>query len=153
MTDVMIYNAGGLQPLGVVSLRHAVKMLHRQVAQVKEAVDGETFGPYAKPRSVELVRYVHTSWVYARSGRVPYSKANLLRRDRYRCGYCNGRATTADHVVPRYQGGPTTWSNMVAACEPCNFAKGGRTPEQAGMPLHIKPFTPTLEDIYPRGRR
>ncbi|WP_265521202.1 HNH endonuclease [Oerskovia flava] len=152
MTDVIIYNLGGGQVLGRVSLRHAIRMLHRKVAAVHEAVEGETFGPYQRPRSVELVRYVHARWVYERTGAVPYSRAALLRRDRHRCAYCGAYATTMDHVVPRCQGGRTTWLNAVAACEPCNADKGGRTPEEAGMVLRVRPFTPSFTDIYPAGR-
>lgn len=153
MSDVVIYNLGRTQILGKVSLRHAIRMLHRRVAQVVEAVDGETFGPYAKPRAVELVRYVHSKWVYDRTRHVPYSKGALLRRDRHKCGYCGRAAVTVDHVLPRAQGGKSTWTNCVAACEACNFAKADRTPEQAGMRLRTLPYDPTLEDIYPkRGR-
>jgi 5-methylcytosine-specific restriction endonuclease McrA len=152
MTDVVIYNAGGAQRLGTVSVRHAIRMLYRQVAQVLEAVEGETFGPYVRPRAVELVRYVHTVWVYERTRRVPYSAPALLRRDRYTCAYCSRPADTVDHVVPRCQGGPTTWANTVAACRPCNARKGGRTPAQAGMRLRTQPFVPTPADLYPRAR-
>ena len=56
----------------------------------------------------------------------------ILRRDAHSCQYCSAKATTLDHVVPRCQGGPSTWTNLVACCLPCNQRKGGRTPEQAG---------------------
>lgn len=61
----------------------------------------------------------------------------ILRRDGYRCQYvgCNNRGDTVDHVKPVCQGGLSTWSNLVACCQPCNTRKGGRTPEQAGMQL------------------
>ncbi len=153
MSDVLIYNLGGHQVLGRVSLHHAIRMLHRKVAAVLEAVEGETFGPYQRPRSVELVRYVHARWVYERTGRVPYSKAALLRRDRHRCGYCGAVATTMDHIVPRCQGGRTTWLNAVAACQDCNARKAGRTPQEAGMSLRARPFAPSFEDLYPPARR
>lgn len=63
--------------------------------------------------------------------------ASILRRDGHRCQYvgCSRRATTVDHVIPRCQGGPSTWGNLVACCRECNMLKGGRTPEQAGMEL------------------
>jgi len=63
--------------------------------------------------------------------------ASILRRDDHRCQYvgCMRRATTVDHVIPRCQGGPSTWANLVACCRECNARKGGRTPEQAGMQL------------------
>lgn len=47
-----------------------------------------------------------------------------------------------DHVLPRSQGGTTVWENVVTACRECNHKKGGRTPEQAGMVLMIKPRQP-----------
>jgi hypothetical protein len=61
--------------------------------------------------------------------------AGVFKRDNHRCQYCNGRGTTLDHVIPRCQGGQSVYMNLVAACQPCNTRKGGRTPEQAGMPL------------------
>ncbi len=68
----------------------------------------------------------------------------VLKRDLFTCQYegCHGRATTVDHVMPLCQGGRTTWQNLVAACLPCNQAKGGRTPEQAGMRLKRVPRGP-----------
>ena len=49
---------------------------------------------------------------------------------------------TRDHVTPLHQGGKNTWSNLVTACRDCNARKGGRTPEQAKMPLIAVPFIP-----------
>lgn len=150
MTLVIVLNAGGEQVLHRVTLKHAIRMLYRQVARVHEAVPGETFGPYPMPRSLELVRYVYTRWVYTSTGQLACTLHNVLRRDGFRCAYCGRRASTRDHVVPRSHGGPTTWLNLVAACEPCNGRKRDRTPEQAGMPLGIVPYVPTLTDLYPR---
>ena len=53
MTDVIVFNAGGQQVLHRVSLKHAISMLYRQVARVREAVPGQRFGPYPRPRSLE----------------------------------------------------------------------------------------------------
>jgi len=68
---------------------------------------------------------------------------NALRyRDHDRCRYCGrdlsqaaGRDWHIDHVVPVCQGGRGGLDNLVMACWRCNLRKGGRTPEQAGMPL------------------
>jgi 5-methylcytosine-specific restriction endonuclease McrA len=49
---------------------------------------------------------------------------------------------TYDHVVPRAQGGITSWTNVVTCCIPCNARKGNRTPAQAGMPLRQAPVRP-----------
>lgn len=66
----------------------------------------------------------------------------IKARDGDRCRYCgktvnwadrrSGDGATYDHVVP---GGPETDENIVVACRSCNTAKGGRTPEEAGMEL------------------
>lgn len=81
--------------------------------------------------------------------RVPApTKTGLHRRDQGVCAYC-GRALTLaeasiDHIIPHSHGGPATWENLVTACRRCNEKKANRTPEQAGMPLRFKPFTPRV---------
>jgi 5-methylcytosine-specific restriction endonuclease McrA len=78
---------------------------------------------------------------------VRFSRVNIYARDQYRCQYCGQRRPleelTYDHVVPRSQGGRTCWTNIVTACHDCNMAKGGRTPQQAGMRLRNQPEQPT----------
>lgn len=75
-----------------------------------------------------------------------FNRKNVWLRDKGRCCYCNVKVSanefTYDHVVPRTQGGKTTWENIVVACLPCNTKKGGRTPQQAGMGLLRKPHRP-----------
>ena len=81
---------------------------------------------------------------------VRFSRLNILIRDNHTCQYCGKRnhrsELNLDHVVPRSQGGKTTWTNVVASCHPCNHHKGGRSPEQARMHLIRKPFKP---ESYP----
>ena len=71
----------------------------------------------------------------------------LFARDASLCLYCGkeyGRhSLTRDHVVPISKGGRDTWENVVCACFHCNSRKGGRTPQQAGMPLLAVPFRPS----------
>jgi len=72
------------------------------------------------------------------------SRRNVLRRDGFRCQYCQGRdRLTVDHVLPKSRGGRHVWTNLVAACNQCNNKKGNRIPEEAGMPLRRKPFRPS----------
>ena len=40
---------------------------------------------------------------------------------------CTGRATTADHLVPRSRGGPDVLANLRPACAPCNRQRGDMT--------------------------
>ncbi|MFZ1324991.1 MAG: HNH endonuclease [Candidatus Contendobacter sp.] len=88
----------------------------------------------------------------------PLSNAALFRRDCNTCLYCGEtfafRELSRDHVRPIVQGGGDSWNNVVTACKPCNHAKGGQTPEQAGMQLLAIPFTPNhAEYVYLQGRR
>lgn len=63
-------------------------------------------------------------------------------RDQDRCRYCGTPVNWKDrrgpiggqydHVIPR---GENTASNIVVACRSCNFKKGGRTPDEAGITL------------------
>src|SRR5688500_9805642 len=123
--DVLVVNAD-LGPLHRVSLRHAVRMLVRRVAEVHEAHPDRLIGIYPVPTVVRLVRYVVTRWRYTAGP--AWSRAGVLARDGRRCAYCGGHATTVDHVLPRSRGGRNTWLNTVAACDGCNQRKGDRTP-------------------------
>ncbi|MBA4607518.1 MULTISPECIES: HNH endonuclease [Aeromicrobium] len=136
--DVLVLNAS-YEPLQRVSLRHAIKMLVREVAVIEEAAD-DSFGPFPRPRVLRLVRYVVARWMHRRSHLC--TKSAIKARDR-RCAYCGGSAETVDHIVPRSRGGGLTWENAVAACLRCNHKKGNRTPAEAGMPLLITPARPT----------
>lgn len=75
----------------------------------------------------------------------------LFRRDRNICLYCGvqflERELTRDHIIPRWQGGIDKWTNVATACRRCNQRKGGRTPEEARMPLLAVPFTPNKMEM------
>ena len=55
------------------------------------------------------------------------TNAALFARDQHLCLYC----------------GRDVWENVVAACFHCNSRKGGRTPQQASMPLLAVPYRPS----------
>jgi 5-methylcytosine-specific restriction endonuclease McrA len=144
---VLVLNAD-LGPLHRVSLRHAIRMLWREVAVVHEAEPDIRIGSYPRPRVVRLVQYVVTKWRY--SGGPAWSRSGVLVRDGHRCAYCNGPATTVDHLQPTSRGGRNTWTNTVAACGSCNQRKGDRTPAEASLVLRIKPTTPTWASLAQR---
>lgn len=82
---------------------------------------------------------------------VKFNRRNLFARDHNTCQYCGKRFVTSelslDHVVPRSQGGRTTWANIVCACVRCNVKKGGRTPIQAHMRLIREPVKPRRNPV------
>jgi len=75
-----------------------------------------------------------------------FNRRNVFARDGNRCQYCGCHFPTSelslDHVVPRSQGGLTSWTNIVCACVSCNVRKGGRTPDEARMALISEPVKP-----------
>lgn len=140
MKSVVVLNAD-LGPLHRVSLRHAILMLCRNVAEVHEAEDDIRIGPFPLPRVVRLLRYIVPRWRYTDGP--AWTRRGVMVRDDRHCGYCGNPATTVDHIVPQCRGGRNTWVNTVAACDPCNQGKGDRTPGEAGMSLRITPYAPT----------
>jgi 5-methylcytosine-specific restriction endonuclease McrA len=83
---------------------------------------------------------------------VTFSRRNVAKRDHYTCQYCGTQpgweAVTIDHILPRAQGGSSSWANCVAACDRCNAKKANRTPEQAGMRLRKRPSRPEWRPFY-----
>jgi len=136
-THVLVLNAS-YEPLQRVSMRHAIKMLVREVAVIEEASDGN-FGPFPVPKVLRLIRYVVMKWAHRRKHIC--TKSAIKLRDKM-CAYCGGHAETVDHIVPRSRGGTLTWENAVAACMKCNHRKANRTPAEAGMKLLLTPIVP-----------
>jgi len=94
---------------------------------------------------------------YVPSARRPaFTRFNVFLRDRFSCQYCGDRLPTHDltfdHVIPRSLGGRTTWDNVVAACAPCNLAKGNRLPDICGMRPLMRPEQPTTHQLQEHGR-
>lgn len=142
--SVLVLNAD-LGPLHRVSLRHAIRMLCREVAVIHESEPDIRFGVFPMPKVVRLVQYIVTKWRYT-AGPI-WTKPGVLRRDNRQCGYCGHAANTVDHIVPASRGGRNKWTNTVAACDPCNQRKGDRTPAEAGMTLRVKPVAPTWMNL------
>lgn len=141
MSAVVIYNNGAAEILGAVSHKKAITMVYRGVARIRDESEGERFGPYPLPKSIELVRYIFPKWRYIKRV-IHYSRKGVLERDGYICAYCHEYANTIDHVVPKCNGGTSDWMNTVACCKPCNVRKAGRTPQEAGMKLLNRPAMP-----------
>lgn len=134
----------GFQPLEVIPWQRAL-VLHL-VGKV-EMVTAHAWSvhtvsrPFPAPAVVRLLRQISHRPPFVR-----FSRENVYLRDDYRCQYCGrvlpSRELTLDHVVPRCQGGQSSWTNVVAACVPCNRRKGRDTPQEAGMPLLTAPKRP-----------
>lgn len=82
-----------------------------------------------------------------------FTRFNLFLRDEFTCQYCGSQQDlTFDHVIPRRSGGKTSWQNILAACAPCNLAKGGRSPAEANMFPRRPAYKPTRFELQDIGR-
>jgi 5-methylcytosine-specific restriction endonuclease McrA len=82
---------------------------------------------------------------------VKFNRRNIFARDNNTCQYCGKKYSPSelslDHVIPRFQGGVSTWDNIVCACLKCNVRKGGRTPTEAGLRLIRPPVRPRRNPV------
>jgi len=93
-------------------------------------------------RLIKLVRQIYKT-------KVPFSKKNIIYRDKYICQYCGKKEDkmTIDHIIPSSRGGKSTFENCVTSCKPCNNLKNNRTPNEARMVLKRQPFKPTIMEF------
>ncbi|WP_425436787.1 HNH endonuclease [Nocardia donostiensis] len=139
---VLLLNAT-YEPLTALSARRAIVLL---VCDKADAIHHDPSGPVLHsagasvvlPSVIRLRTYVRVPY----RARVPMTRAALMQRDRYRCGYCGGKAETIDHVVPRSRGGEHTWENCVASCAPCNHRKADKLLSELGWTLRAPLVSP-----------
>lgn len=158
----------------VTNARRAMSLLCRNLAEVISVEDGKysayDFGSWTELSTYreafgdeyDWIRTVRTHIAVPKIIRlfgydrlpkqsVKLNRRNVYARDRNTCQYCGQRFPTSelsiDHVVPRAQGGQSTWQNLVCSCVSCNSRKGGRTPDQARMHLIRKPVQPRRNPV------
>jgi 5-methylcytosine-specific restriction endonuclease McrA len=82
---------------------------------------------------------------------IKFTQKNLWERDNYTCQYTGKKLNKTngniDHIVPRSQGGKTSWENCVLAHKQINALKADRTPEQAELKLIKKPKAPRVMPV------
>lgn len=139
---VLVLNSSW-EPISIVAARRALALIVKDKAVVQEHNGREAHVGIMFPTVLRLREFAH----------IPHrtqiiSRRNILLRDRHQCMYCGKKpgphALTLDHIIPRSQGGPNTWANLVSCCERCNRFKANRTPEEAGMTLIRKPRPSTI---------
>ena len=134
------------RPHRIVPWQRAVTLLFlNRVEVVEEYSDRQIHSVAITIQMPAVVRLVNA--LAKRRHGIKFSRLSILSRDEFSCRYCGRRAPidrlTYDHVIPKSQGGKTTWENIVTACRSCNRKKDNRTPDQAGMRLLSKPVKPT----------
>ena len=149
------------EPLTILPIRRALRLVIDQKAEILEVDESRTFRSARRdmpcPTVIRLVRYVHVPRKFRRQ----VTNTFLFARDGYRCVYCGrhrqelrGREfLTRDHVVPMSRGGTNTWENVVTACSPCNNRKGSRLPSESAMHLLHEPHEPNYVQLVWAVRR
>ncbi|ARO14711.1 HNH endonuclease family protein [Ketogulonicigenium robustum] len=138
-------------PLSLWPWQEAVKAVVMDRISIVAEYDATIHSPRRTIRIPSVV--VLKDYVKPRK-RVAFTRFNLFLRDGFCCQYCGSTSDlTFDHVVPRMRGGKTSWTNVVAACQPCNLHKGSRSLRQAGMQLMRPAREPTASDLQSVGRR
>jgi 5-methylcytosine-specific restriction endonuclease McrA len=155
------------QPVHVTSVKRALSLLYLGVAKAIDAQyrlyefeDWAALSAASPHDSINTINrrirvprvVVLSAYEYLPRGRVRFSRLNIYARDHDTCQYCARTLPRSelnlDHVVPRSQGGKTSWENVVCSCVPCNLKKGGRTPAQARMKLLKVPTRPRWTPFF-----
>jgi 5-methylcytosine-specific restriction endonuclease McrA len=159
-SNVLVLNKSFL-PVQITTVRRAFCLLYAGMAKAVNSqyetfdyeswrhlsleLNDETIGLVDRvvkvPRVILLIAYDRIP-----KRRVRFSRYNIFARDKNACQYCGKRFSRSelnlDHVIPRSQGGISSWENVVCSCHHCNRKKGGKTPEQAKMRLILQPRRP-----------
>lgn len=136
----------------VVRWQVAVKLVYEERVETLASYEEKISSPSVTWHIPAVIRHKRKS--PRRSHQVTFSRANVYLRDGHRCQYCgklfSANDLTLDHVVPRSQGGPRTWDNIVSACRPCNGKKSNLSCDEAGMYPLKEPKLPTTLPLVPK---
>ena len=130
------------QPLSVCSVQRSIKLIFLEKAEILHDYPNKQIQTvndhFSYPSVIRLRRYIRLPYT-----KIVLSRRNIMKRDHHSCQYCGKRSDlTLDHVIPKSRNGRDTWENLVTACNDCNVRKGNRTPDEARMPLKVKPYRP-----------
>jgi len=143
-----------MNPLSTITWQDAIKAVISGRVNVVAEYDVDIHSATASwrlPSVLALKDYVK------RDQSPTFSRYNVYLRDEFTCQYCakefETKKLTFDHVIPRAAGGVSSWTNVVAACGPCNHRKGSMLVHEARMNLLKKPVAPSAWDLYARGKK
>lgn len=132
------------EPIGTISWYKAVSMLFSNKITILEEYEEEIHSPSIKMKIPSVVVLKHSKNKKVNS--IRFSRNNIWLRDEGRCQYCGVNVSiknfTVDHIVPRCNGGKTSWENIVVCCHKCNQKKGEKTLKESGFKLYKSPKKP-----------
>ena len=138
-------------PLSLWSWQDAIKAAWLDRVQIIAEYDDIVRSPSTEIRIPSVV--VLKDFVKPRNT-VAFTRFNLFLRDEFSCQYCGSLGDlTFDHIVPRKNGGVTSWENVVAACSSCNLKKVSRSLKQSGLTLRKRVRIPKADELRNIGRK
>lgn len=146
MSDVLLLNSDwnpvSVLPLSVIGWQHCIKLYFLDKVTVLEEYDDWLIRSEHFSMNVPAVVVSKEYFKFKKSAK--FSRGNLFLRDMFQCQYCadtfDYKELTIDHVIPRCDGGRTTWENTVAACKSCNSEKGHKRIKPLREPYHPSHF-------------
>lgn len=98
----------------------------------------------------------HTKYIKP-SENVAFTRFNVFLRDDFTCQYTGKKLPasqlTFDHVIPKSQGGKTTWENIVTASTEANLLKADKSLKESGLKLIKRPYKPSYFEMKNKGRK
>ena len=148
MSDVLVLNADGqpinFLPLSTIKWKEAITYMYMDKVHVLDWYDDWMVRSPSWETRVPAVIMMKN--MLRKKSRPRFSKTNLYIRDMYTCQYCSNKferhRLTLDHVIPLSKGGKTVWTNIVAACGPCNSRKSDKIIQPKN-----KPFAPGYYEL------
>lgn len=153
MSDTLVLN-GDFQPLclfplSTVDWQTAIKAIFSEKVTIVKNYDN--WAVHSQRLTIPVPSIIALRDYVDATRSVNFNRRSVYIRDNYNCQYCNKRFKfedlTFDHVIPRCDGGATTWENVVTACKTCNFLKGSDLMD----PL-TKPKRPTYWEMSKKAK-
>ena len=148
MSDVLVLNADGqpisFLPLSTIRWKDAITYMWNDKVHVLDWYDDWMVRSPSWETRVPAVIMMKT--MLRKRTKPRFSKSHVYTRDMKTCQYClhkfEIKDLTLDHVVPISKGGKTEWTNIVAACGPCNSSKSNKL-----IPPKNKPHAPGYYEL------
>lgn len=144
---VLVLNAN-FEPINICNTRRAIGLILKGKAAM--VINGRGWiqsvsQQFPRPSVIRLDYMIHRP-----RPQVKLTAREIFRRDQHTCQYCGRHSVklTVDHIVPRRLGGKDTWTNVVAACGPCNHRKGSKMLNEVSMKLRSEPREPSTSLLY-----
>lgn len=139
------YQPISVLPLSELCWQDAIKAVYLGNARALHEYDNWTVHSPSKSFRVPAV-IISTEFIRFRRG-LGYSDSLLKLRDGYTCQYCLQRfpehKLTVDHYVPKSKRGGGGYTNLVAACFPCNQRRG----DNQRIQPKTKPYRPSYLEM------